>query len=79
MSAPRYAVVTFGSPTRYTVAMLGDPSRAGRCVSRDLDACRARAAALRGHVSTVRIVECRTRDEARAADISGRHPVVEHA
>lgn len=66
-----YAVVTFGSPTRYTEMALGNPSRVGRRVSRDLDEVQARAEALQGHVSDVRIVECRTRAQARAADISG--------
>lgn len=76
---PWYAVVTFGSPTSYTISMLGNPHRVGRRVSRDLDECEARAGALRGHVSDVRIVECPSRAAARNADIAGSHPVVEHA
>jgi hypothetical protein len=47
-------------------------------VSRDLDACYARARALRdAHCPDVRVVACSSRAEARAADISGPHRVVQ--
>lgn len=73
---PWYTVVTFGTPTRYTRTVLGNPDRVGRRVSRDLDQVRERARALRGHVSDVRVLEARTRAEARNADIAGSLPVV---
>lgn len=72
-----YKVVTFGSPTNYTRKMLGNPfHRTGRAVSRDLDECVVRAKALQGHVSTVRVLGCPTRAQARKADISDKFPVV---
>ena len=69
-----YAVVSFGAPTPHTIRALGCPR--GPRVTRCLEKARQTAGSLRRHVSNVRILECRTRAEARDADISDNLPVV---
>ena len=68
---PWFSVVTFSCGAT--------PQRIGRGVSQNRDECVRRAAALRqAHCPTVRVVQCRTRKEAREADISDSYPVVYH-